>query len=175
MSFSRRYFLMTSLGVISTVFPLYACTQGAPNETKTSYFSSPEHNILVKFIELLFPIHGLDKAVLSNITEGLLESAENNAGLRESLKSCISALQEKSGNGWLKHEPSKQVAIMTELEGETWFTGILLQAKAALFTHPKFWKLIGYGGSSLETGGYKYNGFDDIDWLPVTTQAEPQP
>lgn len=171
MSFSRRNFLIVSSGAISFLLPLNACTQGPPNETKASHISTPEHDILVRFIERLFPLDGLDNGVFSNITDGLIESAENNARLHESLKSCISALQEKSGNGWLKFQPAKQVDIMKQEEGKAWFTAILLQAKAALFTHPKLWKVIGYGGSSLEIGGYKYNGYDDIDWLPQTSQT----
>jgi len=35
-----------------------------------------------------------------------------------------------------------------------------------LFNNPKLWSVLNYGGPSLEEGGYKYDGFDDINWLP---------
>jgi len=172
---SRRNILFTGASTLSFVWPLSACTQSRTKDKKKIILSASDNDIIYSFIERLFPINGLDSAVLSTINDDLFKAAQNDAGLEENLKACIFALQDKSNNDWLKLTPSKQVAIMKEVEGDVWFTGLLLRAKAALFAHPKLWKVLGYGGSSLETGGYKYNGFDDIDWLPGTTQAEPQP
>ena len=170
MNFSRRHFLSISLGTGSMVWLLPACTQSAPENIDPTQFTASEHDALHMFIQQLFPINNLDASVLSELTAGLIQSEQSNSGLRESLKSCIAALQDRSGNKWLKLKPINQVAIMTQLESEPWFTAILLQAKASLFTAPKLWARLNYGGSSLEQGGYKYNGFDDIDWLPESPE-----
>jgi hypothetical protein len=39
-------------------------------------------------------------------------------------------------------------------------------AASTVYTHPDTFAATGYGGSSLEFGGYLQRGFNDIDWLP---------
>ena len=126
MSFSRRHFLSISLGTGSAIWVLPACTQSAPENIDPTQFTASEHDVLHMFIQQLFPIDNLDASVLSELTGSLIQSAQSNSGLRESLKSCITALQDSSGNKWLKLEPSNQASIMKQLEGEPWFTACLL-------------------------------------------------
>jgi hypothetical protein len=44
--------------------------------------------------------------------------------------------------------------------------GLLADARDRLYALPAVWQAIGYPGSSLEFGGYRNRGYDDIDWLP---------
>jgi len=165
-SFSRRNFLIAAAGTISFFLPLSACKQNGTKGTRAGVFSSADSDIIHKFIERLLPVEGIDNSVFSDITTGLLNSAENDVGLRESLKSCIQSLQDLTQNNWLNTEPQKQIAMLKQLETEAWFLDISIRAKGAMFYNPNLWKLINYTGPSFEDGGYKYNGFDDIDWLP---------
>ena len=50
---------------------------------------------------------------------------------------------------------------------QPFFAAIQGQVLPRLYNHPVIWKNIGYPGSSVEYGGYKDRGFNDIDWLPV--------
>ena len=166
----RRNFLIIAAGATSFLLPLSACKQNGAKEIISATFSNADSETIYQFIERLLPIDGIESSVFNDITTGLFKSAENDSGLRESLKSCIQSLQDLTQNNWLNTETSNQISILKKLETESWFSDILSRAKASLFTHPKLWARLKYGGSSLEEGGYKYNGFDDIDWLPESPE-----
>ena len=59
-----------------------------------------------------------------------------------------------------------QVEALKSLQDEAFFGAILGQVLPRVYNHPLIWKHIGYPGSSVEYGGYKDRGFNDIDWLP---------
>jgi hypothetical protein len=42
---------------------------------------------------------------------------------------------------------------------------MLQRTRDDLFNNPVVWAHIGYGGSSLQFGGYVNRGLNDIDWL----------
>ena len=167
---SKRKFLLSGASLVSFTLPLSACRNEAAIGDKPLDSTNSNHDIFRVFIARLFPINAIDPSVLSDVSDGLFKSAKTNVGLAGSLSACIQAVQKFSENDWLKLEPSQQTAIMQKLEGEPWFGAILFQAKGMLFNNPKLWRALGYGGSSLEEGGYKYNGFDDIDWLPEVSE-----
>ena len=167
---NRRHFLSTTAGSLSFLLPLSSCSQNKDAEKIAVSVSNLGVDILSQFFERLLPIKGIDKSVFASITQDMLENAKSNEGLRQNLKSCVSALQNLSDYKWLELEPVNQSSILKDLEGEAWFVDILIRAKGSLFYHPKFWNLIQYEGPSLENGGYKYRGFDDIDWLPETAK-----
>ena len=56
--------------------------------------------------------------------------------------------------------------IVEALSSQPLLTDLRRRTATAVYTSPEVWQRIGYGGSSLEFGGYLGNGFDDIDWLP---------
>ena len=59
-----------------------------------------------------------------------------------------------------------QIEAVGSIEGEAFFAAILAGLRGTFYYHPKVWAHIDYPGSSKEHGGYKFRGFDDIDWLP---------
>ena len=166
LNLSKRDFLLSGVSLVSLALPLSACRNDAIKDIALPQPSSKEHDVLSVVLERLFPISGIDQTAFSDVALSLLQSAKTNDDVAGILKSAIQAVEDASNNAWLNLTPSKQTAVLKKLESEPWFTGLLLNAKAALFNNPKLWSVLNYGGPSLEEGGYKYDGFDDINWLP---------
>jgi hypothetical protein len=86
--------------------------------------------------------------------------------LRSSLDQALSALDAATGGDFLAANAEAQVAAMRGIESQPYFATIQGQVLPRVYNHPLIWKHIGYPGSSVEYGGYKDRGFNDIDWLP---------
>ena len=167
---NRRNFLIIAAGATSFLLPLSACKQNAIDTETSDSFSSSDKDVINLFVERLFPFPNLNPSVFSDITTDLFESAMRESGLRSNLNLGIQALQGATQGLWINSQLPSQIDVMKKYENEAWFSDILLRAKGVLFYHPNLWKHIGYGGSSIEEGGYRTRGFDDIDWLPVSTK-----
>jgi hypothetical protein len=86
-------------------------------------------------------------------TENLLAAAEH-------------ALDAQQDTAWIDRNETEQIAAIENIQSEAFFSAILGTLRGALYYDPAVWSHINYPGSSKEHGGYKFRGFDDIDWLP---------
>lgn len=59
-----------------------------------------------------------------------------------------------------------QKKLVDKVDEAPFFKTLLWRGAELIYRDPEIWNLVGYEGSSLEYGGYKERGFDDIDWLP---------
>ncbi len=58
-------------------------------------------------------------------------------------------------------------SLIARYDQEPFFKAVLWRGSELIYRNPDVWKVLGYGGSSIEDGGYLERGFDDIAWLPV--------
>jgi len=111
---------------------------------------------------LLFPFPDLGDGPYVRIIDAITAADANTATL---IDDGIASLDSARRELWLNLDESAQLEVMRELEPEPFFQYMLQTTKMHLFNDREVWAHIGYGGSSLEGGGYLHRGLNDIDWL----------
>jgi hypothetical protein len=66
-------------------------------------------------------------------------------------------------------EEARREDYLRSLEGSPFFRLVYQETLVGLYGDPTVASLLGYEGSSVEHGGYRERGFDDISWLPGST------
>ncbi len=155
---SRRAMFVIPALILAPVTMLTSCV---PKNTQADQFAEDgvKARMIRRFVELLFPIMGVKPSSFTSVAKSLL----NNPSLIDPIDAAIDAL---NGEGWLNQNSSEQIEAMASVETQSWFTTLSIMSRAALFDLPQVWSVLNYEGPSLEFGGYKDRGFDDIDWLP---------
>jgi len=125
-----------------------------------------EHHVdtLRRVAFLLFPYPELGDAPYERVA-GALAAGAGNIGTRALLDAGISELDATQAGTWLELDQRSQVAALGAVESGAFFQHVLQTTKVVLFNDPLVWAYLGYGGSSLEFGGYLGRGLNDIDWL----------
>lgn len=126
--------------------------------------ATSELELLTRLIELQIPLSGVENAVFNDIASNLIDASKSEPALADAISSVISVLGKTN---WMEQSEDDQLRQLRDLGKEPWFSLINFRANGLFFESPNVWALIGYDGPSIEKGGYKYNGFDDISWLPV--------
>ena len=73
---------------------------------------------------------------------------------------------------WIDLDEAQRISVLTTLEKSEFFALIRSTTIDVLYKTPEMFELVGYGGSAIEKGGYLHRGFNDIDWLPATENAQ---
>lgn len=157
---TRRRFVLASL-----TFSSVAIT-GSFLRSAAAWAESTASDSLAQFGRRLFPHDGLDDAVYRKVMDNVLHSLAANPATGNLLSDAERALNRQQGPDWIDADTAAQVAAIRNIEGEAYFAGILGAVRGAFYNHPDVWKYLNYPGSSKEHGGYKFRGFNDIDWLP---------
>ena len=111
--------------------------------------------------------HDVPGNVYTEITDSVLSAAATDSQLRSALDQALSELDTATGGEFFTAKAEAQLAAMQGIDNQPYFAAIQGQVLPRIYNHPSIWKHIGYPGSSVEYGGYKDRGFDDIDWLPA--------
>lgn len=111
--------------------------------------------MLSRFAYLLYPHENVDGSVFNDAISDLSTSGSEQDNFLQAL-----------GERWITLSHDEQVAVLKEQEEIPYFNVAIAHIRGQIYDNPIMWKKIGYGGPSLEYGGYLYRGFDDIDWLP---------
>ena len=133
--------------------------------TKAAGLNKHQLKTLERVSYLLFPIPDLGSGPYSRAVATLDQQLADAAQLRTLMSKGIETLDDLANGVWLELGQSRQVELLTGIEGTAFFNSILQHVQTQIFTDPEVWKLIGYEGSSLEFGGYRNRGMNDIDWL----------
>lgn len=115
---------------------------------------------------LLFPHDRIPDSVYASVMTNVLAAAANDPGLSSTLQSAEDSLNSRRSQPWVALESPEQLAVLQEVQGESFFVVLTETVRGNFYYHPDVWKYIDYPGSSKEFGGYIHRGFDDIDWLP---------
>jgi len=125
---------------------------------------TPHHvDTLERMAWLLFPYPELGDAPYERVAAAIAAGA-GNVGTRALIDSGVAQLDSPAG-AWLALDETAQLAALRAIENGPFFQHVLQTTKVVLFNDPKVWEFVGYGGSSLEFGGYLDRGLNDIDWL----------
>lgn len=159
--FARRRFVLFGIAAASVAAVPHRWLPGsmALADSKTT----PD---LPQLARRLFPHNGLADDVYVEVAESVLDSFVANPDSAKLLDIAGSALDAQVDGNWIDVDEDRQVAALKSIESETFFGTILASLRGVFYNHPKVWAHINYPGSSKEFGGYKYRGFNDIEWLP---------
>ena len=158
---TRRRFLLAALAFSTAAVTGTTWLRGA-----AAWASSTEGTNLARFGRLLFPHDGLADDVYAEVMNNVLMALESDPATENLLAAAEQALDAQGDTAWIDRNETEQIAAIKDIQGEAFFATIVGTLRGAFYYNAAVWSHINYPGSSKEKGGYKYRGFDDIDWLP---------
>ena len=161
MSTTRRKVLIT-ISQLATAATLLSCTRSADQAAETP--GNPNLELLAGVAYDILPYAELPSALYVKAAQQILDVKDNNvvAGLEK--------LRAASHNAaWNSVAEAERVAILSSLQDSPFFRVIRSNTLQVLLRDPATFAIVGYGGSSIQYGGYLGRGFDDINWLPAST------
>jgi hypothetical protein len=153
--FSRRRVLMASALLVAPAAT--ACSRSPQEEAAPT---------LHRMARLLYPHRAVADTAYAQAADGVLADAVAAPAQRDLLLTGVRALNAGAPGGWLRLPEEDQIAALRRIESGAFFEAVRAGVRDRLYALPAVWTAIGYPGSSLEFGGYRTRGFDDIDWLP---------
>ena len=127
---------------------------------------SSDDATLARFGRLLFPHEGLADEVYAEVMDHVLMSLATISPSDDVLMLTEQALNHQQDASWFDLDETAQIKAIENIQGEAYFAAVLGTLRGTFYNHPAVWAHLHYPGSSKEHGGYKFRGFDDIDWLP---------
>ena len=121
---------------------------------------------LARMVRLYYPHDNVADDVYVQTVDSILSAAASDPQLQQLIDVAYAALDSAGDHRFAELDVESQLAAMTKVQNEAFFTAIKFQVLARFYAHPEVWRAINYPGSSVEHGGYVDRGFDDIDWLP---------
>ena len=158
---TRRRFLLAALAFSTAAVSGTSWLRGA-----AAWANSTDDTTLARSGRLLFPHDGLSDDVYAEVMGNVLTALAANPTTDNLLAAAERALDAQQDTAWIDRNETEQIAAIENIQGEAFFAAIVSTVRGALYYNPAVWSHIDYPGSSKEHGGYKFRGFDDIDWLP---------
>ena len=122
---------------------------------------------LANMVNGLYPHEGFPDSIYERVTSAVADAIAASPENSEMVEEGLAALEEAIPDGdWEQIDQAQLEEILGSVEAEPFFGFVKNQAMQLLYSDPEVWDLIGYGGSSVEHGGYLNRGFNDINWLP---------
>lgn len=154
-----------SVAVSGALFALPPASVAAADPGAT--LSDHELEVLSSVASIIFPHKKASPALFGQIVENIAAKVAQSAQDLDLVRAGVAQLDELSGvDGWSAVSDEQRVAFLKEIETSPFFGFLRNAAVEVVYRDPEIWNLIGYGGSSIEHGGYLHRGFNDIDWLP---------
>jgi hypothetical protein len=160
-STTRRQVLV-SIAQLALAATLASCSRSASQPAATA--GNTDLELLASVVFDVLPFPELPAELYVRTAQQILE-------LRlESVVAGLKTLRAAAhGTPWKDVAEDERVAILTSLQGTPFFGVLRSNTLQVLLRDPATFPIVGYGGSSMQYGGYLARGFDDIDWLPAPT------
>lgn len=117
--------------------------------------------LIRQIVWLLFPHRDLGAAPYDRVTDAILADSAT----AELVSAGITELETRHAGRWLELTEERQLADLESLEASPFFQYLLNTARTRLYNDREVWSFLGYGGSSMQFGGYIDHGLNDIAWL----------
>lgn len=157
---TRRKVLIT-ISQLATAATLVSCTRSADQVAATAGIGNLE--LLASVAYDILPYAELPPELYVTAAQQILDLKDNNvvAGLEK--------LRDASHNAAWKDVPeAERVAILSSLQDSPFFGVLRANTRRVLLRDPATFAIVGYGGPSIQYGGYIGRGFNDINWLPAS-------
>ena len=164
----RRAFLRTS-GIVVTALAAGGSTIFGPDNAwalATASLDAHTARTLLVMTHDLFPHDRLGMQYYAVVVDGLDKQAGSDGTVRQLLASGVAQLDAAHGMPWVDLSDGAREAVLRDMEKTEFFTTVRTKTISGLYGNPLVYQTFGYGGPSVELGGYIKRGFDDIGWLP---------
>jgi hypothetical protein len=153
--------VLVAISQLATAATLASCDRSAGQAAIVE--ANPDLEVLASVVYDILPYSELPPAVYVSAARQILDlkDSEVTAGLMK--------LREASNGAWKNLQETQRVAILTSLQDSPFFAVVRAKSLQVLLRDPATYAVIGYGGSSIQYGGYLGRGFNDISWLPAST------
>jgi hypothetical protein len=116
----------------------------------------------------LFPHERLGVQYYAIVVDSLDKQAGADASVRKQLVDGVGQLDAAHGMPWIDLSDGTRDAVLRDMEKTEFFATVRTKTIGGLYGNPLVYQMFGYGGPSVQLGGYIERGFDDIGWLPNT-------
>jgi hypothetical protein len=166
----RRQFLRTS-GIAVTALATGGSIIFGPNHAwamaTTNLDPHPARTLLVMTHDL-FPHDRLGVQYYAIVVDTLDKQAGTDEATRLLLVQGVAGLDAAHNMPWIDLSDGARESVLRSIEKTEFFTTVRTKTIGGLYGNPQVYQMFGYGGPSVELGGYIDRGFDDIGWLPNT-------
>lgn len=114
----------------------------------------------------LFPHPMLGAEYYARVVDQLDKLAAADAATRELLVNGVATLDAAHGIRFIDLSDGARDAVLHDIEKTPFFVTVRSKTIVGLYGNPLVYHMFGYGGPSVQLGGYIDRGFDDIGWLP---------
>ena len=170
---TRRRFIVAAIaasGAVASGLNLALLRNASAWADATDDGGAESAKSLARMVRLYYPHDNVADEVYTQTADSILSAAASDPQLQQLLDTASAALDRVSDHRFAKMDAESQLAAMTSVQGEAFFTAIKFQVLGRFYANPEVWKALNYPGSSVEYGGYVERGFNDIDWLPEENQ-----
>lgn len=164
----RRDFLRTS-GIVVTALAAGGSMIFGPNHAwalATTNLDAHTARTLLVMAHDLFPHDRLGTEYYAVVVDGLDKQAGSDPATRKLLVDGVAKLDAIHKMPWLELSEGGREAALHSIEKTEFFTTVRTKTIGGLYGNPLVYHMFGYGGPSVQLGGYIDRGFDDIGWLP---------
>lgn len=155
---STRRTVLVAISQLAAVSTLAGCGRRGGSDSAQARESDVE--LLAGLAYDILPFPELPPAQYLNAAQQILDlgSADVAAGLAK--------LREFSRDtAWRELPEGERLALLSSWEENAFFGVLRANTVRVLLRDPATFAIVGYGGPSIQLGGYLSRGFDDIDWL----------
>lgn len=148
-----------ALGAMLAAVPGTALAAPAPA-------ASPRQMAVAALLQTAFPHGRLTPAYYAGVAATYLNELSGDAAAGKALDAGIAALDGSHIAPFAELPAVIRKSLVQKIDQQPFFKALLWRGAELIYRDPAVWALLGYEGSSVEYGGYRERGFDDIDWLP---------
>lgn len=84
----------------------------------------------------------------------------------DTLRDGMLQLNDAAGGTFTSANEEQREEALRKIADTPFFQAVRSKTMVSLYNQPEVWEKFGYEGPSYEQGGYLFNGFDDLSWLP---------
>jgi len=164
----RRQFLRTS-GIAVTALAAGGSMIFGPDHAwamATTSLDPHTARTLLVMTHDLFPHDRLGVQYYAIVVDALDKQAATDAAARQLLVGGVAQLDAAHGMPWIDLSDGSREAALRGIEKTEFFATVRTKTIGGLYGNPLVYQMFGYGGPSVELGGYIDRGFNDIGWLP---------
>jgi hypothetical protein len=165
---TRREFLRGSGVLVGTLAFTSIFASLAPSRVwalEMQTLDTHQGEVLLAFTKQVFPHKTLDDAVYALAVKDLDSKAKADPDVQKQLADGVAKLDATAGSDWSKRDPSSQAQDVAALAGTPFFETVRSTAVVSLYANTMAYTHFGYGAAQGD-GGYLYQGFNNLSWLP---------
>ena len=168
---TRRSFLKSVGRVFAGVTAIQACYSRFPYAAEVTHpaLSDHEYRTLVAMAYDISPYTTLSRDIYRRVAQSIGDQVNRDPAALNTIRDGIRQL-DAMANGkmkWLSLGDGERHALLENIAATPFFSIVRNTTVRIVYRENEVWDFLGYGGSSIEHGGYLNHGFDDIDWLPA--------